>query len=235
MIVDIKQAVKQIRSDPFLCVPAAIVTLLLSLVSPFFVAKSDVISLLDMGFFFMSNLFQSFIMVAIVFMIQQKRGGQIRLDLLFEWLRRYKRYVLMCVTIATLPLCFFAGFGFYTMGLPETLPKTLLLVFLIFFCYMLVHMLAFSYLICVFFVSKPTAIVSLVPRAMRLCFSYSRQCIRWFVMVFCIHAVHWLMLPFIMSSFFLNQVCNAIIQSLVITLTVAFSFYYFKRVFRAHL
>ena len=222
----------KLKKDNFLWVPFLFYSLFFSLINRVFLLNPSSFGLKEFVIVYLENISQTFIGVLFVLMIVELSKRE--LDIYSVWslfLIKLKSNLIRFSLLLNLPLMCFVFFGIYfsSEGMDQLSLNNAFSVFLLIAgMYIVIPISAFGYFSTIAYVFSKKRTIELLKDIFLFCFKNYRLCIKWFWFILFVNSFQLIVMPLYFSDFILKDVVVSGFQSLLLTLSMMYSYYFYK-------
>jgi hypothetical protein len=222
----------KLKKDNFLWVPFLAYSLFFSLVNKALFSTPSSFGVKEFGVVFIQNICQTFVGVLFVLMLVNLSKNE--LDIYKVWslfLARLNSNLIRFSILVNLPLMVIVFFGMYfasSGGDQNSLNNVLMFGLLLGGMYIVIPISAFGYFSTIAYVLTTKYSVELLKGVFLFCFQNYRLCIKWFWFIVFINSFQLFVMPLYFTEFILKDVVVSGFQSLLLTVSMIYSYYFYK-------
>jgi hypothetical protein len=225
----LEKAVSFIKKDIIFLGPFLVFTLLNSVVSRF--VFHDIEKIITLRWFFIlisQHTVQTLVGFFVIMMVLNFKKDEVYIPLIISlYLKRFKVFLGASLLI-NIPFSLLVFFGASLAQGAEGASSMLIILFLVSGIYLMVPFTAFTYFVAIRVCSIRQPVVSVFKEMGFFCLKQYRLCLKWFWVMISLNFLQVFILPLSGTDFILKDVILAVIQAIVLTVTMIFSVMYYQ-------
>ena len=221
----------KLKADYVLWVPYLAYSLFFSIVNKYVFKGIDSFGFKEFVIFYLENICQTIVGVLLVLMIKHLKDKPLDLTIILGMLKKkLQNNLLRFSIIINFPVAFLIFLvTYFSSSLGVDSVNSFLTVLIVGIAlYMVVPISAFGYFVIINYVLEPKDLFVQIKDMFILCFKSYRVCIRWFVFIILINSLSIFVIPITLTDFILRDVMVAVFQSLFLTVSMVYSYYFYK-------